>query len=65
MLSPARVFFRHILQEIRALHVAIAIDMPVIERNELLEVQTGCIGATMLVLVVEPHLLLEIKAQRI
>jgi hypothetical protein len=39
--------------------------MPVIGRDELLKVKAGRIGATMLVLVVEAHLLLEIQTQRI
>ena len=64
-LSPAWVLWGRKLLEVRAAHIAIAILMPVIERNELLEVKTGGIGATMLVLVVGSHLLLEIKAQGI
>lgn len=39
--------------------------MPVIERNELLEVHADCIGVPMQVLMIERHLFLEIQAEGI
>ena len=55
--------FGHILLKVRASNVAIPVQVPVIERDELLEIHTSRIGATMLMLMVKPHLFLEINAE--
>ena len=53
------------MEKIRTLHIVIPMQVPVIVRNELLEVHTGGVTATVLVQMVEGHLFLKIQAKGI